>query len=335
MSDDSDIRRRPTDWRICELLQHSGLGFSSDERERVAAEGLSAGGRTRALTDPVAGLEQISIEGIRYRIDRGQPRPQLIATAAPPRRVREPVRVHAGLHKCLTMYTRRVYEKLCKSAGRGATAFRHFYHRDDHFNHLASRYLVASLSGHAIDLDRFDDVRVVRFIRDPRDLLVSGYFYHLRAKEPWCELSAPTDSDWRVVNACVPQALGHGESLTSYLNRVPVTEGLLAEIEVRRRHFDSMLRWIDDPRVRVYRYEDILGNEASTFAEVARFLGLPLRARLHARRYANRFRAGQRHAQSGHIRNPAAGQWQHHFTPAVERAFTDTHGALLARYGYQ
>lgn len=336
VTDDSDIRRPPEQWRLCELLQHSGLGFAADERQRlIAQDQLLVNDQPAELNAGFAAGDRVSIEGVRYTVSQAAPRPQLVSDTMFPDRQPGRVRVHAGYHKCLTMYSRRVYEKLCKAGQGTASAFRHFYHRVDHFNHLADRFAVTSVSGHMLDLDRFSDIRVVRFIRDPRDLLISGYFYHLKAKEPWCELRSPIDSDWIAVNGCVPEGLKDGESLQQFLQRIPPGEGLLAEIEFRRAHFASMREWNDDPRVRIYRYEDVLGNESAVFADVAAFLGLPWRARLNARRYARRFSAGRKKADSAHIRNPNAGQWQNHFTPEVTRVFEREHGDLLAKYGYR
>jgi pyruvate/2-oxoglutarate dehydrogenase complex dihydrolipoamide dehydrogenase (E3) component len=55
---------------------------------------------------------------------------------------------------------------------------------------------MTSLSGHALDLDQFEDIKVIRFIRDPRDLIISGYFYHKRGGEDWCDYKNPTTVDY-------------------------------------------------------------------------------------------------------------------------------------------
>ena len=135
------------------------------------------------------------------------------------------------------------------------------------------------MSGYAIDLERYSDIRVVRFLRDPRDMLVSGYFYHKRGGESWTRLDEPNEVDWRVVNGCVPSVLPRGTSLAAYLNEVDIEAGLLAEIEFRTRHFDSMMDWpVGDDRILEVRYEDILGRERQSFREILAYLELPSRA---------------------------------------------------------
>ena len=336
MPDDCDIRKPPGEWQVCELLEHSGIGFSEPDRQQLVGKLKNAGNNQPvSLSDDFSGIDELSIEGVDYRIDRQEPRPQLvISDTRPADRTPGTVRVHAGYHKCLTMLSRTMYLKLCKKMRRQGGSFRHFYHRVDHFSQLVGNYTIASVSGHTIDLDRYDDIRVVRFIRDPRDLLISGYFYHQRGKERWCHLPDPTDRDLTIVRGRVPAGLKPGESFMDFMNRVPLAEGLLAEMQFRSLHYQSMLEWPDDPRVRVYRYEDIMGYETEVFADIARFFGLPWRIQLHAKRYARRYRAGGKHL-GAHIRNAKFGQWREHFTPEVETAFEREFGALLDRYGYR
>lgn len=63
--------------------------------------------------------------------------------------------------------------------------FRHYASLQEDFYRNLHRHRVISANGFAVDLDRLDgDYRIVRFIRDPRDLVVSGYFYHRRGAEP-------------------------------------------------------------------------------------------------------------------------------------------------------
>lgn len=244
-------------------------------------------------------------------------------------------RVHCGYHKCLTMYFRKVLDRVCERRFYFRGTFRHFYHRLDVFYRECHLYDVSSISGHKVDLDRFEDVRVSRFVRDPRDLLVSGYHYHKRGAEDWCTFLDPTNARWRGVNGMVPSTLPPGKSFTQYLNEVSLEEGLLAELEFRRAHFQSMREWPDhDPRIATFRYEEILGHEVETFDRLFRHYQLPYLARHRGLRYAARYAAGREIGRSQHIRNPTQGQWREHFTPALRARFDAEYGDLLAKLGY-
>jgi len=244
-----------------------------------------------------------------------------------------PARIHCSYHKCLTVYFRKV---MSASVGRFG-GYRHFNSDIEAFARGRGGLCVASVNNHALDLDSLGPCRVSRFVRDPRDLIVSGYFYHRRGAEPWCLEVDPSEDEWLAKrNRPRPSAMRPGESLAAALQRLDLEQGLLAEIELRSRHLDSMREWpVDDPRVRVWRYEEILGNEARVMHDLAAHYGLPMYLRSLIRRNAARYDV--RHAmasKSEHVRNPAAGQWRDVFTARVEAVFMERWGDLLDRYGY-
>ena len=244
-------------------------------------------------------------------------------------------RVHCSYHKCLTSYFQKVASRLFRSSFGPDGEYRHFNSRIDEFYRDCENYAIASVNNHFLDLDRFEDVRVTRFVRDPRDLVVSGYFYHKRAAEPWCDIVAPSEEDWAIVNGTIPGVLLGRQSYAQYLNEVSLEEGLLAELAFRRHHFESMRQWDDeDPRIEVFRYEEILGNEAEVFDRIFRFFDLSFSARQIGLHYVRKFRAGNSARRPGHIRDPRSGQWRDHFPPAVTTKFNQEYGDLLDRLGY-
>lgn len=259
-----------------------------------------------------------------------------------PKRISAPIRVHCGFHKCMTMYTRRIYRRAARVKrfspmvfSGSPTRFRHFYHRKDTWLDNCHRFGMSSLSGNYLDLDRFDDIKAVRFIRDPRDLVISSYFYHRKAGERWCRYQDPTDVDFEAVNGCVPSDLGEGQTLQEYVNEASQEEGLWAEIEFRKNHFESMLAWPEqDERMLLFRYENLPGNEAKIFGEIFTFFDQPGWLVRKAQKDAYAFRAGAKEAKKGHVRNPKSEQWRKLFTPELNQRFLDLYQPLLERYCY-
>jgi hypothetical protein len=244
-----------------------------------------------------------------------------------------PVLVHCSYHKCLTVFFRRTMTASLSFFG----GYRHFNSDVAAFHAARSQFRVSSVNNSAVDLAALGDYRVSRFVRDPRDLLVSGYFYHRRGAEAWCRDIDPDPEEWiDKRNRPVPSALRKGESLAMALQRLDQEEGLLAEMELRSRHFDSMRDWPEaDPHIKVWRYEDILGNESRVMGEVASHYGMPWPLRARIQRNAVRFDA--RHAvaeKNKHVRNPTSGQWRAVLTPRVEAAFMERWADILPRYGY-
>ena len=244
-------------------------------------------------------------------------------------------RLHCGYHKCLTMFSRRIYKRACWTSVFPPRLFRHYFHDLQKFRREYRGFRINSISGHALDPDEFGDVRIVRFIRDPRDLLVSGYFYHKRGAEYWCKIENPKEGDWGIVRGRVPSCLPADTSLEAYLNAVPEADGLRAEYEFRQYHFASMREWaLDDPRIRVYRYEDILGREIDVFGEIFDFMEMPVIAKAAGQLYARRTRAASGRNRNAHIRNPKSGQWRDKVPQDVVEAFARDYGDVLERYGY-
>ncbi|MEM9293647.1 MAG: sulfotransferase domain-containing protein [Acidobacteriota bacterium] len=250
----------------------------------------------------------------------------------------KPHLIHCSYHKCLTVYYGRVMKavfNLCQPWSRG---YRHYNSHLDDFYSGFRQHRIASVNNRFLDLDRLGSFRLTRFVRDPRDLVVSGYFYHRRGSEPWLTIQNPTESDWYFANGRVPDELqGRGASFVEYLRSVPEEEGLLAELEFRRYHFESMMRWpTEHPDILTLRYEEILAAGPEVFGRLLRFYGLStLQQRLgtwFGRRYS--LERLKKRKSDPHIRNPSSGQWRKHFTPRVQQAFDDRFGGLVERLGY-
>lgn len=243
--------------------------------------------------------------------------------------------IHCSYHKCLTVYYGRVMDAVfnrCQPWGRG---FRHFNSHLEDFYGGFEAYRVASVNNRPLDFDRLGDFRISRFIRDPRDLIVSGYFYHKRGAEEWVRIESPTAAEWYFANGVVPDGLrAAGSSFAEYLQSIPEEEGLLAELEFRKNHLESMAQWPTvHPDIVTFRYEDILGNEVAVFRELFDFYGLSPLERGLGTWFAKRYSIRKRSADP-HIRNPASGQWRKHFTPRVKQAFDAEYSGLIRQLEY-
>lgn len=243
--------------------------------------------------------------------------------------------VHCSYHKCLTVYTKRILHavfNLCLPWSRG---YRHFNSHLDDFYAGFSRHRVASINNRVLDLERLEPFRISRFLRDPRDLLVSGYFYHRRGAEAWVTQEAPSADDWYFANAFLPDVLlERGGSFSQYLQSVPKEEGLLAELELRRYHFESMAQWpTSHPDILTFRYEEILGNETDVFRQIFELYGLTPLERALGLRFAKKYSL-RKIAADSHVRDPSSGQWRKHFTPRVRQAFDAQYAGLVKQLGY-
>lgn len=252
--------------------------------------------------------------------------------------------IHCSYHKCLTVYYKRVMHAVLNRCLPWSGGYRHFNSHLSDFYAAFEDLRIASVNNRALDLERLRPFRISRFIRDPRDLVVSGYFYHRRGAEPWTSQPAPTAEDWYFANGRLPDGLQERiddpatppeeTSFARYLQSLPDEEGLLAELEFRQHHLESMAAWPRrHPDIVTYRYEDILGNETQVFDELFAFYGLSTLQRALGRHFVKRY-SFRRLAPDPHVRNPSSGQWRQHFTPRVRQVFDRRYGALIRQLGY-
>jgi len=201
-------------------------------------------------------------------------------------------------------------------------------------------------------------------IRDPRDVLVSGYFSHKN--------SHPTEQ-W-------PELREHREALRTLSKE----EGLLKEIEFSRLFLTAMGDWnYGQDDILELKMEALTQDPNRHFRRILRHLGLYEQQRgtqpepmQKARQYVNRVvyklhhelpvsfprqfteetvvhpdvldaiienhrfekltdgRSKGEDDPDSHLRKGEPGDWKNHFTDRVRRAFKDEYGDIVARLGY-
>ena len=206
-----------------------------------------------------------------------------------------------------------------------------------------------------VDFDSVNTPYVgAHFIRDPRDIIVSGYLYHLRCKEKWCtntnfDPSDPIlfpkvpksqeyrDQDWKKKYL---SSLGN-KSYQQNLRERTESEGLLFEMD----HYgawtiESMLQWnYNNPNFVELRFESLMNNIDKIFrdlferfefsdAQISRAL------RIVAKNDLNRFTEKQLRANK-HISSRNITKWQKYFKEIHRDAFKQKFGDILIRLGYE
>jgi Sulfotransferase domain len=201
--------------------------------------------------------------------------------------------------------------------------------------------------------------RAFHVIRDPRDIIVSGYFSHRN--------SHPTSG--------LPELAAHRERLQEATKE----EGLILEMDFSRSSLLDMAEWDYarpevlelrmeelasapyDGFVRIFRHLELLSeDEPALGGEILRVTAKRILNRLSWHRglralrrptaatggillgavYGNRFEAKTKGRPAGtedtgsHYRKGVAGDWVNHFTPEVGAAFDERFDGLLEQLGY-
>lgn len=240
----------------------------------------------------------------------------------------QPGYAYYGHHKCGSLWIIGVLENICRVAGI-ATAIQ------DH----AIRFPDTGESPPAAPAETFlicwnTDYLYVRgltcrgfhVIRDPRDVIVSGYFSHLASHKE--------TKEWPRLRA-----------YRSYLQTLNEFDGLMAELEFSSVYLYHMLSWdYANPAILECRFETLIAEPARQFAAILGHLGLmpdrvdaPALGRildaLSFERLSGR-KPGEENIRS-HFRKGVAGDWKDHFTAAHIARFKRLYNPLLLKTGYE
>lgn len=175
----------------------------------------------------------------------------------------------------------------------------------------------------------FDSIGVpfrgIHIIRDPRDVIISGCFYHQKSNEKW--LHRPLSN---------LQGLTYQQKINSYKN---IDDQILFEMEnAGRSTICDMMNW-DYTRSSFYevKYEDLIEDlDLILFHKMFSFLGFPglMIPRLLTVAY-NRSLFSGRQEKSVHIRSGKTNQWKGYFKPSHKDRFLELFGDGLQRLGYE
>jgi len=167
--------------------------------------------------------------------------------------------------------------------------------------------------------------RGIHLIRDPRDVIISGCFYHQKSGEAW--LHRPMKE---------LQGFTYQQKINSYGN---IDDKILFEMENSGREtICDMLNW-NYTRSSFYemKYEDLIKDtDLMLFHKLFCFLGFPgsVIPSLLAISYNNSLFSGQ-HRKSVHIRSGETNQWKNYFKPSHKDRFLELFGDALIRLGYE
>jgi hypothetical protein len=178
-----------------------------------------------------------------------------------------------------------------------------------------------------INFSKLPAYRGIHIIRDPRDVIVSGMFYHEKTKE----------EGWLMVKDANFGGLSYQESLASLGS---FRDKCIFEMDNRGgKTIKQLASWnYANPNVFEIKYEDLIQDRSlELFSKMFRSLGfggLSLAFCLECAWYKSIF-SGQVRSSGVHVRSGAPKQWEKYFTKQLARDFLDRFGNVLVRLGYE
>ena len=267
---------------------------------------------------PRTGSQPVAMPSLMSRVRRRAHQEFLRATTSPfSSRGDRPLLVHCGYHKAGTVWFRSVLLAVMGPYG--------LRQQEGKSDPIRSDTDVAFYA-HAGSFDREQlghrSFRGSHLIRDPRDMVVSGYEYHLVTREAW---------------ALRPYPRFDGLSYQAYLNSMDEHDGLMAEIEwLASGTAAAMGSWdYGQPEFLELRYEDALSDEQGTFKMLFHWYGLNDAAHAVGMDAVDRLSLRRGGAIPNHARSGQPGEWRKRLSPEHVGRFKELTGDLVVRLGYE
>ena len=232
-------------------------------------------------------------------------------------RAHRPLLVHCGHHKAGTVWFRRIMLTVIRPYGlRYRTGSSRPVPSDADVAYYAS---TGTFAREQVGERAFKGSHL---IRDPRDLVVSGYEYHLVTNEAW---------------ALRPDDRYNGQSYQSRLRELDERQGLLLEIDwLASGTAREMGAWdYHQPEFLELRYEDVLADEQHEFDRLFRWYGFKDSMVASSLDVVDRLSLSRGGARPSHVRSGLPGEWRDRFSPEHIERFKELTGDLVVRLGYE
>jgi hypothetical protein len=228
-------------------------------------------------------------------------------------------------HKTGTVWMLNIFVNICKHYslrfinGRRKGDFKTFDNSVDVFFQYNSRFNLYALSS---------DFRGLHIIRDPRDVIISGCYYHQISEEEW--LKIPREEF---------DGLSYQEKINSYSN---YEDQLLFEMKSIAdgkiiTNINEMLCWdYNNPKFFEVRYEDLIRDvDMTLFKEIFLFLGFKKDQIKNLLDIAYDLSLFSGKKKNNHIRSGKPEQWKEHFTKRCKEEFFRLFGDTLIKLDYE
>jgi Sulfotransferase domain len=194
----------------------------------------------------------------------------------------------------------------------------------------------------------------VHVIRDPRDIIVSGYHYHRQTTEKWCintdfSTTPPIrfpkvpysqehrSEEWKIKYL---ESLG-GISYQENLLRMSQQQGLMFEMNnYGAWTIESMKDWnYGMGNILEIRFENLTNRYDDTFRRIFDHIGFSKSESAVGLKIAALHDLGRKSPEEiekmRHITSPSGTNWEEYFETQHKEAFLDRFGDVLVRLGYE
>ena len=206
-----------------------------------------------------------------------------------------------------------------------------------------------------IDFKKFNKPFIgVHIIRDPRDIIVSGYLYHRRTQEKWC-INTDFSLDEPILSPRVPyseeyksevwkkkyiKSLG-GISYQQNLLRRSKSEGLKFEMDnFSCWTIEHMMEWdYGKKNILEVKFEDVMSSYDRAFQDIFEHLGFTNEQVKESLRVVEKHDLGRKSVKEinriEHVSSRETNRWVDYFEGQHKNYFHKIHGSALVDLGYE
>ena len=258
--------------------------------------------------------------------------------------------IHCGHHKCGSALFGTIIQKICEHmnlsfCGAKGPAKKAIY----------EYYDVVNFANSTIEFVKLNRPYTgTHMIRDPRDVIISGYLYHAHCKEKWCR-NVPDITIRPIEFPQIPrsqysrsgkwrkeyiQSL-NGCSYQDNINNRNQNDGILFEMNhYGRWTIESMLDWdYDNPHIMEIKFEDVMRDFMGSFEKIFSHYEFSEQIscellKLIGNENINNI-SDKEIQESDHIHSRQTSKWQKYFSSEHKALFKDMFGDVLINLGYE
>ncbi len=252
-------------------------------------------------------------------------------------------------HKVGTVLLGKIFRKICKEKKWKFTSKLGYQCK------IKLNSEITSFGHSLLDIDCIKSPFVgFHLIRDPRDIIVSGYLYHLRTSEKWC-VNEHTSYREPIRFPLVPYSQQHrneiwkinylkslnGKSYQENIRSISQDDGLLFEMKnYGMWTIQSMNEW-DYERAEILevKFETIMENFESEFIKIFRYIGINESDIDHCLSIAVEHDIGKKSEEEinamSHVYSKNSTKWKDYFKDVHKELFKEKFGDILIHLGYE
>ncbi len=175
-----------------------------------------------------------------------------------------------------------------------------------------------------MNVSLLENYRGVHLIRDPRDVIVSGFHYHKWTAEEW---------------ANEPRSEFNGLTYKEQLNSLDDKQGLIFEMNhIGKETIHEMIRWdYDNEDFIEVKYEELLVTPVEIFTAIFKHYNFTPQAVLRCLEIADNysFKKMKKNRTDMHLRKGTSGDWKNHFDKESRALFKTMFPNVLVSLGYE